>query len=295
MSSKTPVREAEDVDQSALSYAEIKMLATGNPLIKEKMDLDIKLTNLKVLKADYLSNKYNLEDIVLSAPTNIAKKEKIIDSFSTDITTAETNNFQGNNFKITLNGVTYTDKKNGGLHLIKILENLPHQVETDNYPVGEYRGFSISVGKHHNLTYAYLQGEMNYQVELSSDVYGNITRLNNKINSISERKEEAMNALENFKKEIEQIKVESKKPFEQEQELKSVTARLEEVTRMLDGTAQDVEFRQISDAELNILQNSDIEFEFVSNSDDFIARYNKADSDRVQAVLDNALENIMKK
>lgn len=295
MSSKTPVREAEDVDQSALSYAEIKMLATGNPLIKEKMDLDIKLTNLKVLKADYLSNKYNLEDIVLSAPTNIANKKKIIDSFSTDITTAETNSFQGNDFKITLNGVTYTDKKNGGLHLIKILENLPHQVETDNYPVGEYRGFSISVGKHHNLTYAYLQGEMNYSVELSSDVYGNITRLNNKINSISERKEEAMNALENFKKEIEQIKVESKKPFEQEQELKSVTARLEEVTRMLDGTAQDVEFRQISDAELNILQNSDIEFEFVSNSDDFIARYNKADSDRVQAVLDNALENIMKK
>lgn len=137
---------------------------------------------------------------------------------------------------------------------------------------------------------------MNYSVELSSDVYGNITRLNNKINSISERKEEAINALENFKKEIEQIKVESKKPFEQEQELKSVTARLEEVTRMLDGTAQDVEFRQISDAELNILQNSEIEFEFVSNSnsDDFIARYNKADSDRVQAVLDNALENIMK-
>ena len=296
MSSKTPVREAEDVDQSALSYAEIKMLATGNPLIKEKMDLDIKITNLKVLKADYLSNRYKLEDNVISAPTQIAAKENIIEKLSTDITTAQTHQFKEGEFLIMLNGTAYTNKKEGGKHLLKIIENLPHRVETDKYPVGEYRGFSLSVGKHINVPMIYLQGELNYHTELSDDIYGNLTRMNNRINSIQQKKEDALSDLEEFKNEIKQADLESKKPFEQEQELQRISERLDEVNRMLNSKSEkEVEYKQVSNIELDTLRSSDIELDFVSNGDDFIVRYNKSDSDKVQTMIDTAITNIIKR
>lgn len=298
MSSKTPVREAEDVDQSALSYAEIKMLATGNPLIKEKMDLDIKFTNLKVLKSDYLSNKYRLEDMILKAPKTIALKEQNIHKYDIDISTAQNHQFEDGKFKIELNGTTYIDKKNAGLCFIKILEKLPHQVKTDNFVVGEYRGFSLSVGRNDNLPFAYLQGELNYQTSLSDDIYGNLTRINNLVNSIPKKREEIINSLEDYKEQVEQMKIESKKPFEQEKELTQVTDRLEEVNRMLTTSDKDVEYKGVSEIDVQALENAGIEFDAVvdkSGKNDYIIKYEKANKQQVKEIIANPLSSLLRR
>ncbi|MEE0931258.1 MAG: helicase-related protein, partial [Acutalibacteraceae bacterium] len=257
MSSKTPVREAEDVDQSALSYAEIKMLATGNPLIKEKMDLDIRYTNLKVLKADYLNNKYRLEDMILNIPKEVAYKERFINDLSFDIATVDEHPVNNDEFRMVLNGTTYTDKKTAGMYLLKLFETLPHHVNTDEFTVGEYRGFTLSVARKDNQLYAYLKGYLNYSVEMSDDVYGNITRLNNKLSAISDRKCKAESSLEDYNHQMEKVKLEAQKPFEYEAELLAVTSRLDEVNRML-NTKGNSEYRSITTSELELLKGTDV-------------------------------------
>lgn len=296
MSSKTPVREAEDVDQSALSYAEIKMLATGNPLIKEKMDLDIKHTNLKVLKADYFSNKYRLEDMILNIPKEVAYKERFINDLSLDMATVDKHPVNNDAFRMVLNGTTYTDKKTAGMYLIKLFETLPHHVNTDEFTVGEYRGFTLSVARRDNQPCAYLKGYLNYSVEMSDDVYGNITRLNNKLSAISDRKYKAELSLEDYNHQMEKVKIEAQKPFEHEAELKDVTDRLEEVNRMLNAKGN-VEYRSITKAELELLKDTDVELEFVpdrSGNADFIIRFEKVLSDKVENALKQSTSNTLK-
>lgn len=288
MSSKTPVREAEDIDQSALSYAEIKMLATGNPLIKEKMDLDIKHTNLKVLKADYLNNKYNLEDMILNAPKKIAEQEHFISELSLDIDVVNQNPVKDDEFSIILNGSTYTDKKTAGMYLIKLLDKLPHQVNVDSIVIGEYRGFSLAIGRSNNVPSALLRCNATYSVELSDDIYGNFTRINNRLNAITTRKENAIAKLEDYKHQIENVKVEVQKPFEQEQDLEDVSNRLEEVNRMLNDTQGNSEYRTIAKEELELLKNTDIELDFVpdrSGNSDFIIKFSKVQADKVDTIL----------
>lgn len=298
MSSKTPVREAEDVDQSALSYAEIKMLATGNPLIKEKMDLDIKQTNLKVLKADYLSNKYHLEDMVIKAPQDIAIKQHIIDYYNDDIDIANANKFGKDEFKITIDDVVHTNKKNGALLFAKKLEEMPHLVNTDEYPIGEYRGFRLSIARVDNRPVAYLQVNGSYRVELSDDIYGNITRLNNKVDGIEARRDNAIQELEKYKNQIEQMKLESKKPFEQEQELISVTERLEEINRMLTTSEAEVEYKGVSEVDVQALKNAGVEFDSVvdsSGKNDYIIKYEKAHKQQVQEIISDPLNSALKR
>ncbi|MEE1154081.1 MAG: helicase SNF2, partial [Acutalibacteraceae bacterium] len=298
MSSKTPVREAEDVDQSALSYAEIKMLATGNPLIKEKMDLDIKQTNLKVLKADYLSNKYKLEDMILNIPKEVAIKERFINELSLDMATVDENPINNDEFKMVLNGTTYTDKKTAGMYLIKLLDTLPHHVKTDEFTVGEYRGFTLSVARRDNQPYAYLKGYLSYSVEMSDDVYGNITRLNNKLSAISDRKYKAVLSLEDYNHQMEKVKVEAQKPFEHEAELKDVTSRLDEVNRMLTTSEQDVEYKGVSEVDVQALKNAGIEFDCVVDStgkNDYIIKYEKANNQKVKEIIADPLNNSLKR
>ncbi len=296
MSSKTPVREAEDVDQSALSYAEIKMLATGNPLIKEKMDLDIKQTNLKVLKADYLSNKYKLEDMILNIPKEVAIKERFINDLTLDMATVDEHSINNDEFKMVLNGTTYTDKKTAGMYLIKLLDTLPHHVKTDEFTVGEYRGFTLSVARRDNQPYAYLKGYLSYSVEMSDDIYGNITRLNNKLSAISDRKYKAVLSLEDYNRQMEKVKKEVEKPFEHEAELKNVNDRLEEVNRMLNAKGNS-EYRTITKAELELLKDTDVELDFVpdrSGNGDFIIRFEKVESDKVENALKPSTSNSLK-
>lgn len=296
MSSKTPVREAEDVDQSALSYAEIKMLATGNPLIKEKMDLDIRYTNLKVLKADYLNNKYRLEDMILNIPKEVAYKERFINDLSFDIATVDEHPVNNDEFRMVLNGTTYTDKKTAGMYLLKLFETLPHHVNTDEFTVGEYRGFTLSVARKDNQPYAYLKGYLNYSVEMSDDVYGNITRLNNKLSAISDRKCKAESSLEDYNHQMEKVKLEAQKPFEYEAELLAVTSRLDEVNRML-NTKGNSEYRSITTSELELLKGTDVELDFVtdkSGNGDFIIRFEKVESDKVENALKQNTSNTLR-
>ncbi|MGO5085836.1 LPD25 domain-containing protein [Oscillospiraceae bacterium LCP25S3_F9] len=288
MSSKTPVREAEDIDQSALNYAEIKMLATGNPLIKERMELDIKQTRLKVLKADFLNAKYRIEDNISSGyPKQIATYEAMISRFNKDLITANEHPVDNEQFMIQLNGSSYTNKKEAGMMLNKIINDLPHRVNTDDFSVGIYRGFDLAIGKRNNLTVAILKGENNYIVDLSDDIFGNLTRINNKLEKIPAALESVQNSISKIKNDIDVAKLEAQKPFPQEEELKQTSDRLEKINAMVETMNNDFEFKQVTRDELQRLQNADIDLKSINNEKGFVIRYDKADRAAVESVLSN--------
>ena len=288
MSSKTPVREAEDIDQSALNYAEIKMLATGNPLIKERMELDIKQTRLKVLKADFLNAKYRIEDNISSGyPKQIATYEAMISRFNKDLITANEHPVDNEQFMIQLNGSSYTNKKEAGMMLNKIINDLPHRVNTDDFSVGIYRGFDLAVGKRNNLTVAILKGANNYIVDLSDDIFGNLTRINNKLEKIPAALESVQNSINKIKNDIDVAKREVQKPFPQEEELKLTSDRLEKINAMVETINNDFEFKQVTSAELQQLKDADIDLKSINNEKGFVIRYDKADRAAVESVLSN--------
>lgn len=288
MSSKTPVREAEDIDQSALNYAEIKMLATGNPLIKERMELDIKQTRLKVLKADFLNAKYRIEDNISSGyPKQIATYEAMISRFNKDLITANEHPVDNEQFMIQLNGSSYTNKKEAGMMLNKIINDLPHRVNTDDFSVGIYRGFDLAVGKRNNLTVAILKGANNYIVDLSDDIFGNLTRINNKLEKIPAALESVQNSVSKIKNDIDVAKLEAQKPFPQEEELKQTSDRLEKINAMVETMNNDFEFKQVTRDELQRLQKADIDLKSINNEKGFVIRYDKADRAAVESVLSN--------
>ena len=235
MTSKSPVRSAEDIDETALSYAEIKMLATGNPYIKEKMDLDIQVQKLKLLKSNFLSEKYSLEDkIIKYYPQRIASMHSRIEGLKADVKTAQEHpkptddRFAGMEVK----GVFYTEKAEAGKAIIEACKEMN---SPDPVPLGAYRGFTTellfdTVERQYVVR---LKGETSRNVPLGEDIHGNITRIDNGIERFEEMLKGAENDLENTEKQFETAKAEAEKPFSKEEELKSKMARLDELNILL--------------------------------------------------------------
>lgn len=235
MTSKSPVRSCEDIDETALSYAEIKMLATGNPYIKEKMDLDIQVQKLRLLKSNFLSEKYALEDkIIKFYPQEIARRTDTIEGLKSDIERAKQHpkplddSFIG----MTVKGVFYSEKADAGN---AILDACQAMTSPDPVPLGEYRGFQteLSFDTFEKEYKVKLKGELGYSVSLGTDTFGNITRLDNALEGLPKRLEMNEQELENVKTQYETAKVDVEKPFNQEEELKTKTARLNELNALL--------------------------------------------------------------
>ena len=231
MTSKSPVRSAEDIDEASLSYAEIKALASGNPKIKEKMDLDIQVNKLKLAKANYLSEKYDLEDkIIKYYPSKISTLKERIASYEKDIEqTPEVTEFPG----MTIKGKRYEDKETAGKALLITCKSIQ---DTTPQNIGEYRGFKIQV-YHDPFFHMYtllLVKNLAHKVELGNDIYGNITRLDNAINGLSKKLEIEKNLLENTLNQYENAKEEVKRPFDKEDELQEKSNRLSELNKELD-------------------------------------------------------------
>ena len=234
MTSKSPVRSCRDMDETALSYAEIKALCAGNPLIKEKMDLDIEVARLTILKKDHESQQFRLEDDVLTRfPEEIKKNEGFIAGFQADMATVEAHPHPENGFAgMTLRGDTLTDKDNAGAALLAACKEV---TSLDPVEIGSYRGFSMllavqNFGHDYVLT---LKGEMTHRVTLGKDAKGNFTRIDNALAGMPQRLEGVRTALENLKKQMEEAKAEIGKPFPQEALLREKSARLAEVNALL--------------------------------------------------------------
>ena len=232
MTSKSPVRSCEDIDETALSYAEVKALATGNPYIKEKMDLEIDVSRLKLVKANYQSQKYAMEDRLLKYfPREVKLTEERIAGFKADMSLYErhkTEDFPG----MVLNGVNYAEKKDAGAVLI---ETCRAQTSPELKEVGSFRGFTLMLsydtfGKTFKLT---LKGALSHTIDLGSDIHGNIQRMENAFDMFPTRLNACEQALANLQTQIENAKAEVEKPFAQEDELRTKMARLAELDAML--------------------------------------------------------------
>lgn len=243
MTSKTPVRAAEDVDESSLNYAEIKALATGNPLIKEKMDLDNQVTKLKMLESNYKSNKYSLEDKVNKFyPKEIKSTQNLISRIKEDINQIESKPDGEDKFtSITLQGENITDKKLAGE---KLLEAIKAVRIGEEQVIGRYRNFDVEVAYNsfaNQYTFA-LTGKAKHYGTLGTSADGNITRLDNVLDKMPERLEQQENKLITTKEQLENAKEELKKPFEKEQELQDKVLRLAELNKLLDmGEVEELE------------------------------------------------------
>ena len=235
MTSKSPVRSAEDIDETALSYAEIKMLATGNPYIKEKMDLDIQVQKLKMLKSNFLSEKYGLEDKVIKFyPQQIAYLKSRVEGLTKDVETAKLHPkpIDEQPLGMTVSGVSYSEKAEAGQAIINACKSMN---SPDAIPLGEYRGFQMelyfdTVQRNYVVK---LKGETSRDVPLGDDSHGNIVRIDNGIERFEETLADTKNSLENTEKQFETAKKEIEKPFVKEEELKAKTARLDELNILL--------------------------------------------------------------
>ena len=235
MTSKSPVRSCDDVDEQALSYAEIKALCAGNPLIKEKMDLDVQVAKLKVLKADHQSQKFRLEDKLLTKfPAEIQEQTAKIAALKSDAEIAAAHPQDKENFcGMVIKGLTYDEKKTAGERLILACMELPN---TEEQLVGSYRGFELSLrfDTFRNEHQAVLKGKLKYPVSLGSDPHGNIVRLDNALSNFADRITAAENELDTLKQQQAAAQVEVEKPFPQEEELAQKSARLAELNAQLD-------------------------------------------------------------
>ncbi len=235
MTSKSPVRSCEDVDEQALSYAEIKALCAGNPLIKEKMDLDVQVAKLKVLKADHQSQKFRLQDKLLTKfPADIQEANAHIAGLKADAQLAAAHPQGKEEFcGMVIKGVTYDEKKTAGERLVLACSELPNAEEK---VIGSYRGFELSLRFDAFRTeyQALLKGQRKYTVPLGTDPLGNIIRLDNSLNNFPERITSAENELATLKQQQEAAQIEVEKPFPQEEELAEKSARLAELNAQLD-------------------------------------------------------------
>ena len=235
MTSKSPVRSCEDVDEQALSYAEIKALCAGNPLIKEKMDLDVQVAKLKVLKADHQSQKFRLEDKLLTKfPADIRETNAYIAGVKADAQLAAAHPQVQEGFcGMTIRGVTYDEKKTAGERLVLACSELPNAEEK---VIGSYRGFELSLrfDTFRSEYQAILKGQRRYPVPLGTDPLGNIIRLDNSLNNFPERITAAENELDTLHQQQAAAQIEVEKPFPQEEELAEKSARLAELNAQLD-------------------------------------------------------------
>ena len=235
MTSKSPVRSCEDVDEQALSYAEIKALCAGNPLIKEKMDLDVQVAKLKVLKADHQSQKFRLQDKLLTKfPADIRETNAYIAGVKADAQLAAAHPQVQEGFcGMTIKGVTYDEKKTAGERLVLACSELPNAEEK---VIGNYRGFELSLrfDTFRSEYQALLKGQRKYTVPLGTDPLGNIIRLDNSLNNFPERINSAENELATLHQQQAAAQIEVEKPFPQEEELAEKSARLAELNAQLD-------------------------------------------------------------
>ena len=235
MTSKSPVRSAEDVDEQALSYAEIKALASGNPMIKEKMDLDIEVSKLKLLKSNHLSQKYALEDAISKGfPKQIAEMQARIAGYGADIATVKENTHpNGDGFSpLTLAGVTHADKKEAGAALLTMCQTMLSPEATQ---IGSYRGLTLELAfdtfaREYRLT---MIGQLRHTVTLGTDVFGNLQRMDNALEGLPIKEQTCREQLSNLQTQLETAKAEVQKPFPREAELNTKTARLEELNSLL--------------------------------------------------------------
>ena len=235
MTSKSSVRSCEDVDEAALTYAEVKALATGNPYIKEKMDLDIQVSKLKLMKANHTSQKYRLEDnIAKHYPQQITILKERISGMQTDIQTAKANlPVDKEQFSMKVGDKLYTDKKEVGTALVEMCK----EIKTVNAPavIGEYAGFKMSVyfdAFNHKFVMN-LKGQLSHNLEVGSDPLGNISRINHALESMPKQLMEAQTKLETVEHQLETAKVEVTKPFAQEAELAEKLERLSALNALL--------------------------------------------------------------
>ena len=235
MTSKSPVRSCDDVDEQALSYAEIKALCAGNPLIKEKMDLDVQVAKLKVLKADHQSQKFRLQDKLLTKfPADIRETNAYIAGVKADAQLAAAHPQVQEGFcGMTIKGVTYDEKKTAGERLVLACSELPNAEEK---VIGSYRGFELSLrfDTYRSEYQAILKGQRRYPVALGTDPLGNIIRLDNSLNNFPERINSAENELATLHQQQAAAQIEVEKPFPQEEELAEKSARLAELNAQLD-------------------------------------------------------------
>ena len=298
MTSKSPVRSADDIDETALSYAEIKMLATGNPYIKEKMDLDIQIQKLKLLKANYLSEKYNLEDkIIKFYPQKIASLTNTIKALEQDLSTAKAHpkpvddSFVG----MEINGEYISEKADAGK---AILESCKQMNSSDPIKIGKYRGFDMELQL--NLTTHFyevlLKSATTQKVSLGDDPNGNITRIDNAIGRIADHIENAKAELKNIQTQFETAQIEVQKPFAQEEELKAKTKRQIEVEKLISSGENEPEQNAISDyyyfsatdEQINALNNASIPFEKQTKADgSMVIRVATDDKSKAEAIMNS--------
>ena len=236
MTSKSPVRSCEDIDEAALTYAEVKALATGNPHIKEKMDLDIQVSKLKLMKANHTSQKYRLEDdIAKNYPVKISALKERIAGLKADIAVYNANKpVDKDAFSMCVAGKTYDDRKEAGIAIIAMCKEMK-QVNTA-VPIGEYMGMKMNVS-FDSFTKTFtlnLKGQLSHSIELGSDPSGNITRIGNVLEGMAKQLEDAIVNLSNVEQQLETAKAEVEKPFAQEQELSEKLTRLAELNSLLD-------------------------------------------------------------
>ena len=231
MTSKSPVRSAEDIDETALSYAEIKALCSGNPEIKEKMDLDVAVAKLKLLKANHLSQKYALEDrIIKDFPKQISTLEQRIEGFKADMDRLKENTQPNEDgfSPMVIEGQTYTEKKAAGSAILEACHNM---ASPDAIPLGQYRGFELELyfetfSKEYRLT---MKGALSHTVSLGTDVFGNVQRMDNMLGSFEDLMHNAEAQLQNVRVQLENAKHDVELPFPQEEELRTKSARLDEL------------------------------------------------------------------
>ena len=235
MTSKSPVRSCEDIDEAALSYAEVKALATGNPYIKEKMDLDIQVSKLKLLKANHTSQRYRLEDnIAKHYPMQITALKERLEGYRTDIQTYTAHKpVDKDVFSMKIGNRTYTDKKEAGAALIDMCRSAkqPNMAVT----IGEYQGFKMSVSfdSFFSKFTVSLKGSLSHEVEIGADPLGNLQRLSNALEGMTGKMADVEQKLSNVEHQLETAKVEVTKPFAQEQELAEKLERLAELNALL--------------------------------------------------------------
>ena len=232
MTSKSPARSCQDVDETVLNFAEVKAICAGDPRIRERMNLDLEVSKLKIMKADHQSKQYRMEDDVLKYfPEQIREAQSYITGLQTDLQTLKKNLHSAGEFSgMVINGMTYTDKEKAGTALLDVCKDVASREPVE---VGSYLGFSMSVkfdGFDHKII---IKGVVSYQVEIGNDVYGNITRINNALGKIEDQLAAYKAKYDNLQQQMDAAKVEINKPFQYEDELTQKSARLAELDAQL--------------------------------------------------------------
>lgn len=298
MTSKSPVRSAEDVDETALSYSEIKALASGNPLIKEKMDLDVQVSKLKILKANFLSVKYELEDQIASTfPQKISSAKYNIEKIKSDIELVKSH--INDDFALKLKGITYDDKKEAGQQLLFACDK---SIGSDKVRIGEYKDFSLDLrfdAYHTNKYVLTLNGSAHYDVELGEDIFGNLTRIDNVLKALPDRLESAKKELLKVETDYNSAKEAVNNTFDKEDELNTKLARLKELNNILEmdksstkkeDTSNDSEYHytKVTEKQKEILSSNGYkDFAKADDGKNFIVKYPTVDKDKVQHLLCN--------